>query len=84
MAEKEDIDLILSGDIITISGEKKHDEMLESKNCYRIERSYGSFSRSFRLPFDLEATARFENAILEVRIPKTEEGKRKRKKILIE
>ncbi len=84
---KEDIDMTISRDIITISGNKKRDEMVESKNYYRLERSYGSFSRSFRLPFDLEAdkaTARFENGVLEVRIPKTEEGKKKRKKIFIE
>ncbi len=85
--KKEDIDMSVSADIITISGEKKHDEMVDSRNYYRLERSYGSFSRSFRLPFDVDAdkaTAKFENGILEVRIPKTEEGRRKRKKIFIE
>jgi HSP20 family protein len=73
--KKEDIDMTVFGEIITISGEKKHNEMTESKNFNRLERSYGSFSRSFCLAFDLEADkaiARFENGILEVRIPKTE------------
>jgi len=84
--KKEDIDMTVSGDIITIFGEKKHDEVAESKNYYRLERSSGSFSRSFRLPFDLEAdkaVARFENGVLNVKIPKTEEGKRRQKKIPI-
>ncbi len=85
--KKEDIDMTISGDIITISGEKKHNEMIKLKKYYRIERSYGSFSRSFHLPFDLDADktkARLENGILEIRIPRTENAKKKEKKIPIE
>jgi HSP20 family protein len=85
--KREDIDTRITGNIVTISGEKKYDEEVEKKHYYRVERSYGSFTRSFHLPIELQtdkATAKFENGILEIRIPKTEEAKKKGKKIPIE
>jgi len=85
--KKEDIDVSLTGDTITISGEKKKEEKMEKKDYYRIERSYGSFSRSFRLPAEVQSdkvTAKFKDGVLEIRIPKTEEAKKKEKKVLIE
>lgn len=47
---KENIDVKVMEDIITISGEKKKEEKIEKKDYYRMERSYGSFTRSLRLP----------------------------------
>jgi len=84
---KEDIDVKVTGDVITISGEKKKEEKVEKKNYYRMERSYGSFTRSLRLPAEVQtekASAKFEEGVLEIRIPKTEEAKKKEKKVLIE
>ncbi|MEW6163240.1 MAG: Hsp20/alpha crystallin family protein [Nitrospirota bacterium] len=84
---KEDIDVKLTDDIITISGEKKKEEKVEKKDYYRVERSYGSFARSFRLPTEVQtdkATAKFKEGVLEIRIPKTEAAKKKEKKLLIE
>ncbi|MCX7988727.1 MAG: Hsp20/alpha crystallin family protein [Thermodesulfovibrio sp.] len=84
---KEDIEVKVTDDFITISGEKKKEEKVEEKNYYRYERSYGSFSRTFRLPIDVQtdkAKAKFENGVLEVRIPKTEEAKSKERKLQIE
>jgi len=52
-----------------------------------MERSYGSFTRSFRLPSEVQtgkATAKFKEGVLEIRIPKTEEAKKKQKKVLVE
>jgi HSP20 family protein len=74
------------GDLI-ISGEKKQEEKIEKKNYYRMERSYGSFTRSFRLPSDVQgdkAKATFKDGVLEIRVPKTEETRKKEKKILIQ
>jgi HSP20 family protein len=74
------------GDLI-ISGEKKQEEKVEKKNYYRMERSYGSFTRSFRLPSDVQgdkAKATFKDGVLEIRVPKTEEARKKEKKILIQ
>lgn len=84
---KEDIEVKITSDYISISGEKKREEKVEEKNYYRYERSYGSFSRTFRLPLDVQtekAKAKFENGVLEVRIPKTEEAKTKERKLQIE
>jgi len=85
--EKDNIDINLTDNTITISGEKKKEEKVEKKNYYHLERSYGSFSRSFSLPSEVQADkakATFKNGLLEVRIPKTEEAKKKAQKIKIE
>lgn len=84
--KKEEIEVNVSGDRIIISGEKKREEKVEKKNYYRLERSYGSFSRSFTLPSGVQADkikAQFKDGILEVRIPKTEEAKKKEIKVSV-
>jgi HSP20 family protein len=84
---KEDLDVRLDEETITISGEKKAEEKTEKKGYYRHERSYGSFYRSFRLPAEVQtdkAKATFKEGVLEVRVPKTEEAKKKTKRIMIE
>jgi HSP20 family protein len=85
--KKEDIDVSLTEDTITISGEKKKEEKIEKKDYYSCERSYGSFKRSFSLPSEVQtekASAKFKNGVLEIRIPKTEEAKKKEKKVTVE
>lgn len=85
--EKEHLDIRLTGDTLTISGEKKTEEKVEKKDFYRIERSSGSFSRSLRLPAEVQtdkAKASFKNGVLEIILPKTAQAKEKVKKITIE
>ena len=85
--KKEDLDVNLTDDTITVSGEKKKEEKIEKKDYYRVERSYGSFTRSFRLPKEVQsdkAKASFKDGILEIRVPKTEEAMKKEKKVTIE
>lgn len=85
--KKEDIDISLTEDTITISGEKRKEEKVEKKDYYSLERSYGSFKRSFSLPAEVEtekASAKFKDGVLEIRIPKTEEAKKKENKVIIE
>jgi len=85
--KKEDLDVKIEGDTITVTGEKKSEEKVEKKDYYRLERSYGSFCRSFRLPTEVQAEkakATFKDGVLEVRVPKTEEAKKKAKKVEIE
>lgn len=85
--KKEDVEVNLSDNRLTISAEKKKEEKVEEKNFYRVERSYGSFSRSFEIPMDVRADkvkAKFQDGILEVRLPKTEESKPKAQKISVE
>lgn len=85
--KKDEIEVNITGDTITISGEKKKEEKVERKDYYRFERSYGSFSRSFTLPSGVDtgkAKAQFKDGVLELRVPKTGEAKKKEKKIKIE
>lgn len=85
--KKEDIEVNLTDDTVTVSGEKKKEEKVEKKDYYRVERSYGSFSRSFRLPKEVQsdkAKATFKDGVLEIRVPKTAEAIRKEKKLTIE
>ncbi|HET6489951.1 MAG TPA: Hsp20/alpha crystallin family protein [Syntrophales bacterium] len=84
--KKEDVDVSLSDDMITIRGERKKEEAVERKDYFRVERAYGSFTRSFRLPADVQADkaeAKFDQGVLEIRIPKMEESRAKTKKVTI-
>jgi HSP20 family protein len=85
--KKEDINVSLTKDTISISGEKKKEEKVEKKDYYSLERSYGSFKRSFSLPAEVQtekSSAKFKDGVLEIRIPKTEEAKKKEKIVMIE
>ena len=84
---KDDVKVAVNeGGILTISGEKKHEEKKEDKNYYRIERRYGQFSRSFTLPEHVDDTnidAKFENGVLNLSIPKVEPAKPNVKEITV-
>ncbi|MBI4825326.1 MAG: Hsp20/alpha crystallin family protein [Nitrospirae bacterium] len=85
--DKKDIDVNLTNRSVTISGEKKREEKTEKKDYYRYESSCGSFSRSFTLPAEIQADkakASFKDGVLKITIPKTEEAKKKEKKLDIE
>lgn len=84
--EKKDIDISISDNFLTISGERKKEEKVEKENYFRYERSHGSFYRRFELPAGIDADkikAHLENGILEVRLPKSEEAKSRSKKVSI-
>jgi len=82
--KSEDIDITITGDVLTIKGETKVEEKVEKENYIRQERRYGAFQRSVRLPGSLvldKAEATFENGILTLTIPKSEEAKPKTIKV---
>jgi HSP20 family protein len=84
---KDDIQVNVTDHLLTIKGEKKEEEETKEKNYYRSERSYGAFSRSIELPVDVQgdkAKASFKNGVLEVRLPKSEEAKKKSNQIKVE
>ncbi|MDQ7797921.1 MAG: Hsp20/alpha crystallin family protein [Candidatus Edwardsbacteria bacterium] len=77
---KEDVKIQVSGDIITISGERKREEETRDKTYHRIERSYGQFQRMITLPGEVQsakAKASYENGVLTIKLPKSEEVKPK-------
>lgn len=78
--KKEDIEVNLTGETLTIKGEKQEDKEVKEDDYYRRERSYGSFLRSVDLPCEVksgEIKASFKDGVLEIRMPKTEEAKKK-------
>jgi HSP20 family protein len=84
---KEDLEVNLQENILTIRGEKKSEEEEKKKGYYYSERSYGSFERSFEIPEKVlsdKIKASFQDGILEIRLEKSEEAKRKEIKIKVE
>ena len=84
--EGKDVDVTLSGDILTIKGEKKQEKKEEKEHSHYSESFYGSFQRSFRLPVDVKADnidASFDKGVLKLTLPKTEEAKKKEIKIKV-
>lgn len=82
--ETKDIDISLSGDLLIIKGEKKQEKEEKDENYYRVERSYGSFSRSIRVSVDVksdEIQANYKNGTLKITLPKKEEIKPKTIKV---
>ncbi len=85
--KKENIKINLTDNSITISGKKEKEEKVEEKDYYRYESSHGSFHRTFSLPEGVEtdkARAKFKDGVLEVRIPVSEEAKKKEREVVIE
>ncbi len=77
---REDIEVTLTGETLTIKGERKEEKEVKEPDYHRRERSYGSFVRSVTLPCEVksdEIKATLKNGVLEIRLPKTEEAKKK-------
>jgi HSP20 family protein len=82
--EEKDVDVTLTDDMLTVSGEKKEEWTEEEKDYHFSERRYGAFKRSFRLPASVAAdkiSASLKKGVLTVTLPKSEEAKKKVKKI---
>jgi HSP20 family protein len=84
--KKEDVKLSIQDNVLTISGERKFEQETKKENYLRVERGYGSFTRSFTLPPSVDAKkiiAEFKDGLLEVKLPKLEEAKPKEVEIKI-
>jgi HSP20 family protein len=78
---EEDVSIEVQDNTLTVSGERKSEYEQRNKGWYRLERSFGRFSRSLTLPEGVNAdaiSAHFDKGVLEVRIPKPEERKPRR------
>jgi HSP20 family protein len=85
--KKEEIHVDINEKAVTVSGEKKKEEKVERKDYVHLERTYGSFARTFALPAEVQtdkARATFKDGVLELRVPKTAEAARRTRKVAIE
>jgi len=75
---EDDVDIEIKDNVLTVSGERKAEYEEKGEGYHRVERSFGSFSRSLNLPQGIDpenVEASFENGVLEVRVPKPAEAK---------
>jgi HSP20 family protein len=82
---RDDFDLSIENNVITLKGERKFEKKSEGDNYHRVERSYGAFTRSFTLPQTVSAEgakAEFKNGVLQVTLPKREEVKARKIEVL--
>ncbi len=84
---KEDVKVTVHNGVLTIQGERKQEKEEKGKKFHRVERLYGSFTRSFTLPDNVDETkisALFKDGILNLQIQKTEETKPKSIEVKVE
>lgn len=77
-AEKDNIELTVTKDTLTIKGSIKQDEIIKSEDYYARERSFGTFARTITLPQEVDsskAKASYKNGVLEITLPQNEEVK---------
>ena len=78
--DKKDISVKVEDGVLTLSGERKAETVSDEARVHRIERSYGRFERTFRVPENADAgkvVAEFKSGVLRVSLPKAEEAKPK-------
>ena len=78
---RDDFELTVEHNVITLRGERQFEKKDETDNYHRVERSYGSFTRSFTLPQTVStegATAEYRSGVLRVTLPKRQETKARR------
>jgi HSP20 family protein len=83
MAAK-DIDIQVSGNVLTVSGKREEEKEEKGKAFHRVERRYGDFSRSVTLPCavdDDKVAAEYRDGVLSIKLPKTEEAKAHKVKV---
>lgn len=76
--KKEDVKITVQDGVLTIQGERKHEAEEKGKRFHRIERSYGSFVRSFSVPDFVDeekVAAEFKDGVLSLHLPKTEKAR---------
>jgi len=84
--DEKDLDIKVENNVLTVSGERKLESEEKQENFHRVERRYGSFTRSFTLPNTVntdDIQASYENGVLKIRLTKRAEAKPKQIKVNI-
>jgi len=84
--KKEDVKISMDEDVLTICAERTHEEEEKKKDYHRIERSYGSMSRSFTVGENVDADnidASYDNGVLHIALPKKEPVEKVKKEIAV-
>ena len=84
---KEKVKVTVENGVLTLSGERDLERRMETKTFHRVERSHGTFTRSFTLPEDVDSesvAANFKDGLLEIQIAKREEALPKSIKVRVE
>lgn len=79
--DEKDVEVTLDGDLLTIRGEKKAEKKEEKESYHLVERSYGEFVRTIRIPHSVktdQVQAKVENGVLTVMLPKESQGQTRR------
>ncbi len=82
--EEKDVDVEVQGNVLTLKGERTVDSGVKQESFHRLERAYGSFSRSFTLPQTVDQSAisaSYNRGVLEIKMPKTEKAQPQQIKI---
>jgi HSP20 family protein len=82
---EDQVEVQMEGGVLTIRGERKFEDEKEGRNFHRLERSYGTFVRSFTLPNNVDREnihASFKNGLLEIDLPKREEARPRQIKVI--
>ena len=85
--KREDINVTFENNVLTLKGERKIENVTKRENFQRVERQYGSFSRSFTLPATVDASrisAAYKDGVLTIRLPQREEAKPKQIAVNVE
>jgi HSP20 family protein len=85
--DPKEVEISVTGDVLTIRGEKKDETAEKGRHYHRVERRYGSFTRSLTLPAAVDADgveAKIRSGILELRLPKKEEARARRVEVRAE
>ena len=83
--EEDDIEIKIEDNTLSLSGDRKFEKETKEENYHRIERSYGSFFRSFTIPRNVDQEkikAEHDNGVLKISMPKKPESKPKKVKVL--
>ncbi len=81
---KDDIDISMQNNVLTLKGQKRREKEIKEESCYCVERTFGSFQRTIKLPTDVDSSkvkATYKDGVLEIVLPQVESAKPRKIKV---